>query len=150
MPQMKKVWSTSGDDKVCSACSALEGMEIGMDGDFKFTSGRRTMEVELPPAHPRCACAVMYVEEKQQDLKQDEGVKNSEEETLESELGRFKERIREDDEMSQEYYQAVKEKFSHGSQDAKRVFNNYVDNDSIADSKYEGVACFKNGNIYAL
>lgn len=72
MPQMKKVWSTSGDDKVCPACSALEGMEIGMDGDFSFTSGRHSMEVALPPAHPRCACAVMYVEEKQQETSEAE------------------------------------------------------------------------------
>lgn len=72
MPQMKKVWSTSGDDKVCPACSALEGMEIGMDGDFSFTSGRHSMEVALPPAHPRCACAVMYVEEEKQETSEAE------------------------------------------------------------------------------
>lgn len=78
MPQMKKVWSTSGDDKVCPACSALEGMEIGMDGDFSFTSGRRTMEVELPPAHPRCACAVMYVEEKHQESSEEQHTDNFE------------------------------------------------------------------------
>lgn len=78
MPPMKKVWSTSGDDKVCPACSALEGMEIGMDDGFQFTSGRRTMEVELPPAHPRCACAVMYVEEKQQETSEAENTGNVE------------------------------------------------------------------------
>lgn len=77
MPPMKKIWSTSGDDKVCPACSALEGMEIGMDDGFKFTSGRRTMEVELPPAHPRCACAVMYVEEKQQETSEAEQTQSS-------------------------------------------------------------------------
>lgn len=65
MPPMRKVWSTSRDDKVCPACAALEGMEIGMDGDFQFTSGRQLVEVTLPPAHPRCACAVMYVEVEQ-------------------------------------------------------------------------------------
>ena len=78
MPPMKKIWSTSGDDKVCPACSALEGMEIGMDDGFKFTSGRRTMEVELPPAHPRCACAVMYVEEKQQEASEEQRTDNFE------------------------------------------------------------------------
>lgn len=31
-----KRWSTSGDDMVCSLCSSLEGVEIGMDEEFSF------------------------------------------------------------------------------------------------------------------
>ncbi len=61
---MKKRWSTSGDDAVCAVCSALEGMEIDMDAEFNF-GGRALFPGHhmLPPAHPRCACAVEYIEE---------------------------------------------------------------------------------------
>lgn len=60
---VKKRWSTSGDNAVCSICSALEGVEIEMDADFDFKgkvlfSGHHM----LPPAHPRCACAIEYIE----------------------------------------------------------------------------------------
>lgn len=61
---MKKRWSTSGDDAVCTTCSALEGTEIDMDSEFNF-GGRVLFSGHhmLPPAHPRCACAVEYIEE---------------------------------------------------------------------------------------
>lgn len=59
-----KRWSTSGDDAVCDICASLEGVEIAMDEEFDvggkvLFSGQNL----LPPAHPRCACAVEYVEE---------------------------------------------------------------------------------------
>lgn len=60
---VKKRWSTSGDDAVCNICAALEGVEIDMDSDFSFRgkvlfAGHHM----LPPAHPRCACAIEYIE----------------------------------------------------------------------------------------
>lgn len=60
---MKKRWSTSGDERVCGVCAALEGVEADMDADFKF-KGRALFPGQhmLPPAHPRCACAVEYIE----------------------------------------------------------------------------------------
>lgn len=58
----KKVWSTSGDDRVCQHCAALDGQEVGMDGKFDFGKGLFTGGEELPPAHPNCVCAVEYVE----------------------------------------------------------------------------------------
>lgn len=60
---VKKKWSTSGDDGVCPLCNSLEGTEIGLDDDFSIT-GRLLFEGQhmLPPAHPRCACAVEYIE----------------------------------------------------------------------------------------
>ncbi len=60
---MKKRWSTSGDDAVCPICAALEGVEIGMDEEFGY-KGRTLFpgQKKLPPAHPRCACAVEYIE----------------------------------------------------------------------------------------
>lgn len=57
-----------------------------------------------------------------------------------SELGRFKERIRNDKEMSKEYYATVKEKFSHGSDIAKAAFNKFVPEGSVADAAFEGIA----------
>ncbi len=65
LPKMKKVWSTSRDDKVCKACMALEGTEIEMDEEFKAKSGKRMIGALIPPLHPRCACAVKYVESDQ-------------------------------------------------------------------------------------
>lgn len=58
-----KRWSTSGDDQVCSICQGLEGMEAEMDKGFPI-KGRSLFPGQdlLPPAHPRCACAVEYVE----------------------------------------------------------------------------------------
>lgn len=58
-----KRWITSGDDAVCSICAALDGTEIEMDDNFDF-KGRLLFAGQkmLPPAHPRCACAVEYIE----------------------------------------------------------------------------------------
>lgn len=60
---VEKRWSTSGDENVCSTCEALDGIQIGMEGSFGF-AGRELFEGQdlLPPAHPRCGCAVMYIE----------------------------------------------------------------------------------------
>lgn len=61
--ETRKRWSTSGDDNVCPVCDALDGVEIDMDDSFDF-KGRELFEGQkmLPPAHPRCACAVQYIE----------------------------------------------------------------------------------------
>jgi hypothetical protein len=61
--KVKKVWSTAADERVCEICGGLEGKEIDMGGDFEFKgyslySGQK----QTPPAHPRCRCAVLYVE----------------------------------------------------------------------------------------
>ncbi|MCD8011638.1 MAG: phage head morphogenesis protein [Lachnospiraceae bacterium] len=60
---VRKRWSTSGDENVCDICAALDGVEIDLDDSFDF-KGRVlfTGQKMLPPAHPRCACAVMYIE----------------------------------------------------------------------------------------
>jgi hypothetical protein len=46
---------------VCEQCRALEGIEIEMDGTFAI-KGKSTGESLTPPAHPRCACAIEYIE----------------------------------------------------------------------------------------
>ena len=60
---MKKRWNTSGDDGVCDICRGLEGMEISMDEEFDF-KGKRLFagQKSMPPAHPRCGCAIEYIE----------------------------------------------------------------------------------------
>lgn len=61
---MKKRWSTSGDNAVCELCASLEGVEVGMDSDFNI-GGKLLFRGQhmMPPAHPRCACAIEYIEE---------------------------------------------------------------------------------------
>lgn len=61
---MKKRWSTSGDNAVCELCASLEGVEVGMDSDFNI-GGKLLFRGQhmTPPAHPRCACAIEYIEE---------------------------------------------------------------------------------------
>lgn len=58
---VKKRWSTSGDDAVCTRCGSLEGVEIDMYSKFAINA-RSTGEGLTPPAHPRCACAIEYIE----------------------------------------------------------------------------------------
>lgn len=58
-----KRWCTSGDDDVCEICRFLEGREISMDSSFSMVKGWINSGGNLtPPAHPRCACAIEYIE----------------------------------------------------------------------------------------
>lgn len=57
---------------------------------------------------------------------------------MESELGRFRERLQTDESMDKLYYDTIKTRFSHGSDDAKKAFNKFVPADSIADSAFIG------------
>lgn len=68
MPEMEKEWSTALDGRVCKECRVLEGTRIGMDDSFKARSGRREITVLLPPLHPRCKCAVKYVEVRNENI----------------------------------------------------------------------------------
>lgn len=64
-----KRWCTSNDDEVCDTCRALEGMEISMESSFSMVKGWiNTGGNVTPPAHPRCACAVEYIEVDSSDL----------------------------------------------------------------------------------
>ena len=63
MGVLEKRWITSGDRNVCEICRALNGEQICMEGNFGF-KGRELFSghKQTPPAHPRCACAVEYIE----------------------------------------------------------------------------------------
>lgn len=65
MPRMKAVWSTAADEGVCEICGALDGVEIELGDTFDF-KGRSLYagQKQTPPAHPRCRCALCYVEAK--------------------------------------------------------------------------------------
>ena len=65
MGEVVKVWSTADDERVCKICGALEGKRVAMDDDFDFQTRLAATEPTIrrvPPAHPSCRCAVMYVE----------------------------------------------------------------------------------------
>lgn len=61
---------------------------------------------------------------------------------IESELGKFKRAIMNDSQMSDDYYDALKNRFSHGSDNAKAVFNKYVHGDSVGNAYYMGTPHF--------
>lgn len=62
--KVRKRWCTSGDDGVCGLCASLDGVEIEMDESFGI-GGKELFpgQKRLPPAHPRCGCAVEYIED---------------------------------------------------------------------------------------
>lgn len=63
LPRMKAKWSTAADEGVCDICGALDGVEIELGDTFQF-KGRSLYagQKQTPPAHPRCRCALCYVE----------------------------------------------------------------------------------------
>lgn len=64
-----------------------------------------------------------------------------------SELGIFSKRLLKDDIIDMKYYKAVRQKFSHGSDSAKRAYNNFVPTGSVADYSYLGIPYHRNGEI---
>lgn len=52
-PDVKKRWLTAADENVCDMCGHINGETVGLDDAF-------SIGVKLPPAHPRCRCAVAY------------------------------------------------------------------------------------------
>lgn len=59
---------------------------------------------------------------------------------IESDLGKFKKKLRNDSEMTSEYYTCLKGKFSHGTDNAKRLFTKFVGDNSVEDAFYENTA----------
>lgn len=58
-----KVWSTAGAERTCPHCRALDGKKVGFDENFPFETKLQMDGIrQTPPAHPRCRCAVKYVE----------------------------------------------------------------------------------------
>ena len=61
MGETMKIWCTADDERVCSICGALEGVEVGMDDDFDGASSSWSTRLTAP-AHPGCRCAIIYKE----------------------------------------------------------------------------------------
>lgn len=51
----RRRWVTADEDRACSRCRELDGVEVEMDEEFP-NGGR------VPPDHPHCRCVVNYVE----------------------------------------------------------------------------------------
>ena len=61
---------------------------------------------------------------------------------IKSDLGAFKYKLRNDKDISKEYYNGLKEKFSHGNAAAKHIFSKYASGETIETSVFEGIAHF--------
>lgn len=64
MPPMDRVWVVANSD-ACSLCKGLAGTSVDMDSKFTAQYGskvKRVVSCSVPPLHPRCRCAVKYVE----------------------------------------------------------------------------------------
>lgn len=62
---------------------------------------------------------------------------------MESDLGIFKEKLRNDKDVSKEYYSCLKNKFAHGKENAKKLFAKYAGGETVEDSCWEGIAKFE-------
>ncbi len=65
-------------------------------------------------------------------------VKNNKSDIMkaESELGKFKRIYQDDKNIDKDYYSVIKNKFSNGSDDAKKVFNKFINSNSVSDGNY--------------
>lgn len=61
---LEKRWITSGDLNVCPRCDSLNGVQIGFYESFDFGKHKTLFDgmEQVPPLHPRCGCAVQYIE----------------------------------------------------------------------------------------
>lgn len=50
----KKEWIVTPDDRLCPICEPLDGEQVDRDGTFNVEGE----EIDGPPAHPRCRCAM--------------------------------------------------------------------------------------------
>lgn len=62
MGKTAKRWTTAVEN-VCPVCAALNGKEVEVGKDFNLPGAPLFPGAhEVPPAHPRCKCAVQYIE----------------------------------------------------------------------------------------
>ena len=57
--QVVKVWMTAHDERVCPHCGPLDGMTVGLEETYPGATAAIPYTY-VPPAHPRCRCAVGY------------------------------------------------------------------------------------------
>jgi len=51
--EVRKIWLTSPDDRLCDICEPLDGEEVSINESF-------SIGLDAPPAHPHCRCSVSY------------------------------------------------------------------------------------------
>lgn len=86
----------------------------------------------------RSEAARAIAQEKNLAKAQNIGYNKNKSEAKQSELGSFKTKLQSDLRIDKNYYSIVKNRFSHGSEIAKRAFNKFVPPDSVADAEYLG------------
>lgn len=60
--QLKKTWAADYDDnEPCSQCDDLNGTVIEYDSQFPHHSAKVYINLQGPPAHPRCHCRVVLL-----------------------------------------------------------------------------------------
>lgn len=156
--KMMKVWKTMRDERVRPSKQKgknwkydhrkMEGVSVPIDEEFKLPSGAKTMapgQSGVAGEDINCRCYLSYKVEEKNNIE-----KHSHTDIMESDLGKFKNKLRSDKAITKEYYSCLKDKFAHGSDDAKSLFVKYVREDSVADTSFEGVSQFhrKKGKIF--
>lgn len=112
-------------------CALLQRAKWALDEDDLKTLQKRAEYFELDKADD-------FEDFKKKYLKSVEKGRYSD--IIESDLGKFKKKLRNDPEMTSEYYACLKDKFSHGTDNAKRLFTKFVGDDSVEDAFYENTA----------
>lgn len=69
---LRYVWITTPDDRLCSRCSPMHNQVVGYDSDFTEdpAMARRPFSGRNPPLHPMCRCAIARKVESIEELEQ--------------------------------------------------------------------------------
>lgn len=150
------------DNSTSKICREMDGKHFPMS---EYKAG-----VTAPPFHPYCrTCTCPYFDDKftEKDIR---SARNEEGEVyhvpavmkyeewkkkyvkaiasdkktgiMESELGKFKEKVQDIQYVGKDYYKLLKNKFSHASDEAKTVFNKFIPSGSVAEYDYNNVAYY--------
>ncbi len=157
--KIQKEWMSAKDNRVRDSHAQLNGVRVRYNKTFpngcrypgdpsgrpeEVYNCRCTMVAITPNASQKKRTGntvASYKKWKNQKVADEEIYKSSERGIIESDLGIFKQKLRKDN-VEKEYYQVLKDKFSHGKDDAKRVFSKYAAGNTIANSGHEGVAMY--------
>ena len=153
----KKQWVSTMDERTRLSHILLGGETV--DANKPFSNG--LMYPGDPDGDPsevyNCRCTMVDADDRFRTAQDDEldamyqawkaekldaVAKSYNSDIMESDLGKFKKRLRADDRITKEYYAELKETFSHGADDAKKMFEKFVPPDSVENSDFEGTARF--------
>ncbi len=159
----KKTWLAADDERMCSACGGADGESVNMDD--RFRNG-----VLLPPAHPSCRCTVAYEEISGAVMPiapvapvvsppptvppqatsgtpiLQPGTAPAIINTDQQLLNDFKDQLDTLPQMPSSYKRDLANRFSAGSEDARRVYVRHVGPNSVADGAAKSTAHYKPGS----